>query len=233
MKKITLFLTTLFISTITNAKLLPLIDQQMEPNPKHVELFNTRNFCVLCTLNDAVLSPDTLYDPTHYNANISASYVYGTIIDRLDLTFAFLYAIKGEYFTIKNSKVQLINITYSDLPYFTFTGNEGELVNFTGSGLNYSNFRGAKIDDAIFTGTALEDTDFSDTELKRALFINTYLKNTNFTSAQLMGSDFTHASLTNVNFTGANLLNAKITEEQLTHAIVCNAILPDGSRGNC
>jgi len=233
MKKTTLFLSALLISTLANAKLPSVTDQQMEPNPKHVELFNTRNFCVLCTLNDAVLSPDTLYGASHYDANISASYVYRTVMDRLDLTFAFLYAIKGEYFTIKNSKVRLINITYSDLPYFTFINNEGELVNFTGSGLNYGNFREAKIDDAIFTGTSLEDTDFSGAELKQASFVNTRLYSTNFTGAQLIGSDFTDARLSGVNFTDANLLNAKITETQLANAIICGAVLPDGSTGSC
>ena len=204
-----------------------------QANPKHVELFNTRNFCVVCTLNGAELSPDTLYDGVHYNANLSASYVYGTTMDRLDLTFAFLYAIKGEYFTIKNSKVRLINITYSDLPYFTFIGNQGELVNFTGTGLTEGNFREAELDSPIFTETALWYTDFTRVKFKNALFINAYIREANFSEAQLMNADFTNASLIKVNFTDANLRDAKLTTEQLQDSIVCNAILPDGSRGAC
>jgi len=204
-----------------------------QANPKHVELFNTRNFCVVCTLNGAELSPDTLYDGVHYNANLSASYVYGTTMDRLDLTFAFLYAIKGEYFTIKNSKVRLINITYSDLPYFTFTNNEGNLVNFTGSGLNYGNFQGAQLDDVIFTQTSLVETDLSNTNFKRALFNGALIYDSNFTNAELTYADFTNASLKNVNFTRANLLGAKISKEQLAQANVCEAVMPDGTRGNC
>jgi uncharacterized protein YjbI with pentapeptide repeats len=202
-------------------------------DPAHVELFNARNFCVLCNFNEAVLSPDTLYGAAHSNANISGTYVYDTMMDNLDLTFAFMYAIKGERFRITNSKVKMINLTYSDLPYFTFTNNIGELVNFTGSGLDYGNFRYAQLDYPIFTGTALEATDFTGAQFKNAYFINTRMFNTNFTDAYLAGADFTDANIKGANFTRANLLDAKITEAQLANSNVCDAILPDGSRGEC
>jgi len=202
-------------------------------NPKHIELFDTRNFCVVCTFNDAILSPDTLHNRWHVNTNISASYMYGTLMDRLDLTFGFLYAIKGEHFTIQNSLVRMINLSYSDLPYFTFIGNQGELVNFTGTGLTEGNFREAELDSPIFTETALWYTDFTRVKFKNALFINAYIREANFSEAQLMNADFTNASLIKVNFTDANLRDAKLTTEQLQDSIVCNAILPDGSRGAC
>jgi len=222
------------VITTTGCSSVPCAEtDSLAANPKHVELFDHRNFCVVCTFNDAELSPDTLHNSVHYNANISASYVYGTVMDGLDLTFAFMYAIKGERFTIKNSKVHMINLTYSDLPYFTFINNQGSLVNFTGSGLNYGNFRDVELKDAIFSGTALWETNFTNAWLPQSQFINAYLNETNFTNAQLPNSDFTDATLVQVDFTNANLLGAKINEEQLADTIVCNAILPDGSRGHC
>jgi uncharacterized protein YjbI with pentapeptide repeats len=204
-----------------------------EANPKHIEIFDTRNFCVLCTFNDALLSPDTLYGPAHSNANISGSYVYRTVMDQLDLTFAFMYAVKGERFTITNSKVKMINLTYSDLPYIQFMGNDGELVNFTGSGLDYGGFRYSQLDHPIFTGTSLEETDFTGVNFKNAYFINTQIAYTNFTDANLEGADFTKARISQANFSRANLLNAKITLEQLATSNICDALLPDGSRGDC
>lgn len=217
----------LFISTLSHA------ESVIQYDPRHKEIFNSWNFCIYCNLNEAILTPSTLYSGMHRNANISASYVYDTLMDNLDLTFAFMYSIRGERFSIKNSRVEMINLSYSDLPYFTFTGNKGALVNFTGSGLNYGNFRQANLEYPIFSGTALEDTDFTGAHFTDARFNNTWIAYTNFTDAHLVGADFTDADINHANFTRANLRDAIITPEQLQTSIICDAILPDGSQGPC
>lgn len=224
---------TLFISNTLYAKNTHPSITPLNYNQKHVDLFNHRNFCVVCTFNDALLSPETLYSGHHVNTNISASYVYHTVMDKLDLTFGFLYAIKGEYFTIKNSIVKMLNITYSDLPYLTFTGNSGELVNFTGTGLTSGNFRQAELISPIFEDTALWYTDFTDVKFENANFKNTLIVEAKFIDAQLINADFSQATIQAADFSNANLLNAIISKEQLNNSIVCGTTLPDGQIGAC
>ena len=231
------------ISLFLLMPLASMAEPSINSDPRHLEIFNSWNFCIYCNLNDELLSPETLYGRYHRNANISASYVYDTTMDNLDLTFAFMYSIRGERFAIKNSEVEMINLTYSDLPYFTFTGNEGKLVNFTGSGLNYGNLTNAQLDYPIFSETSLIETNFSGAQFNHARFnrtrmtdanlSHTHLVQADFTDADLVRADFTGAVIENSNFTRADLSNAKITEQQLATSIICDAILPDGSLGEC
>lgn len=67
-----------------------------------------------------------------------------------------------------------------------------------------------------------------------AKFIHSALVNANFSYANLTDADFSNADIRGINFSGANLYGAKLTIEQLrTASSICNAILPDGSKGKC
>jgi uncharacterized protein YjbI with pentapeptide repeats len=83
---------------------------------------------------------------------------------------------------------------------------------------NYSNTNGIR---AFFSSG-------SNAKFNNAILIDAKFDG-NFTNA-----DFTGANLQGANFTSANLFGAKISEQQLKQASsVCNAILPDGVKGDC
>lgn len=73
-------------------------------------------------------------------------------------------------------------------------------------------------------GNELSEANFTDAKLAAATFRNTWLTYANFTDADVHQVDFLNA----------NLFGAKITAEQLASAqSICNAILPNGSKGKC
>ncbi len=75
---------------------------------------------------------------------------------------------------------------------------------------------------------------WSSTNFSYTNFSNATLNATKFTSADLEFSDFSNAVVISADFSQADLYGAKITSDQLaTAASVCNAILPDGSKGQC
>ena len=89
-----------------------------------------------------------------------------------------------------------------------------------------------------------QNSDFTDIVASSAVFANGDFSGTNFSNALLLdasfqGADlsrtnFTNANVKQVNFADANLSQSNITATQLADAYsVCNAILPDGSKGGC
>ena len=85
-----------------------------------------------------------------------------------------------------------------------FSNVMGTSMNYANADLSYSNFTNAKLSHA-------------------------QLESDNFT-----GVDFTGADLSTVNFTSSILYKAKISKAQLASvASLCDAILPDGSKGKC
>lgn len=90
--------------------------------------------------------------------------------------------------------------------------------------LKYSTFNNANLRNSSLFSADLDGSDF----------IKADLSNTDFYYATLTGADFTGADTTNSNFERSDLSRAIITSEQLAQArSVCDAILPDGSRGSC
>ena len=65
-------------------------------------------------------------------------------------------------------------------------------------------------------------------------FNNAVLIEAKFVGTNLTGADFTGANVRGASFRNANLYGSKITQEQLNSAAsICDAILPDGSKGSC
>lgn len=70
--------------------------------------------------------------------------------------------------------------------------------------------------------------------LFHAVLIGTNLTRANLKYAELSQADFTSAAVYGADFSYANLYKSTITPEQLAGAAsICNAILPDGSKGQC
>lgn len=112
----------------------------------------------------------------------------------------------------------------------------------------YGNHSGAYLSNANLTGLVTDPCDLSQSNfsganlsgskinanLSYANFHNAILTNAFFYNDNLEFADFTGAFMKDMNLSGADLYGAKITPTQLADVkTVCNAILPDGSRGKC
>ena len=94
----------------------------------------------------------------------------------------------------------------------------GTVINHSGANLNNAN-----LSNASFGG-----------DLSEANLENTNLSNVVFRYINLSSADLTGAALYGADLAAANLYNAKITATQLAEVYsLCNAILPDGSKGKC
>ena len=65
-------------------------------------------------------------------------------------------------------------------------------------------------------------------------FASANLQNSDFSYCNFSSADFTNAKIDGANFSHTNLYGAKINAQQIASlGDVCNAILPDGSKGQC
>ena len=93
-----------------------------------------------------------------------------------------------------------------------------------GANLSYAVFKGADMSSAV-----LNDTDMSGVDLSNAI-----LNKANLNNATLTKADFRDAVLIGASLHLANLYRSNITPEQIQQATtVCDAILPDGTKGKC
>ena len=84
------------------------------------------------------------------------------------------------------------------------------------------------------TGANLSNAKGSYINLSQTILINANLSNSYFSSANFSQADFSGAAIYQADFSYANLYKAKMTLEQLSQLkSVCNATLPDGSKGLC
>lgn len=75
---------------------------------------------------------------------------------------------------------------------------------------------------------------YNHVDLSYSNFSGAKLNSANLIDDNLTNADFTGASVIGANFTNSILYQAKISAQQLATALsVCDAILPDGSRGKC
>lgn len=87
---------------------------------------------------------------------------------------------------------------------------------------------------ANLSGANLSNAIGSYINLSQANLQNANLTNGTFSSANFSEADFTGAAVYQADFGFANLYKAKITPEQLSQVkSLCNATLPDGSKGSC
>lgn len=140
----------------------------------------------------------------------------------------------------------LVKYNPSDMKRFTETNNcPGCNLSgaYTWVDVNHqgANLINANVSDAYFLGdytqtdfTNIDGTDVHIYHASEAKFINAILIQGNFSGGNFTSADFTYANVKDANFSHANLYGAKISWEQLATArSVCEAILPDGSKGSC
>lgn len=127
------------------------------------------------------------------------------------------------------------SITYASSLQF----NQDDLQRFSTT----NSCPGCDLSNAIINGdhsqANLKDADLSNAKgsyinLAQSNLVNANLSNSNFDSANFSQADFSGAGLYQADFSFANLYKANITVEQLAELkSVCNATLPDGSKGSC
>jgi len=87
---------------------------------------------------------------------------------------------------------------------------------------------------ANLSGANLSNASGSYINLSQANLQTANLTNATFNAANFSEADFTGAGVYQADFGSANLYKAKITPEQLSQVkSLCNATLPDGSKGSC
>ena len=118
-----------------------------------------------------------------------------------------------QFDSIQLAQLEKKNIcTNCDLSYASIHMNHGKAI------LNNTNLSNIKPIDGVFNFSG-------------GSFINA-----NLTNAFLFSADFSGAVLTNAHFDGANLQQANLygaIDANLTNANICDATLPNGSKGPC
>lgn len=92
----------------------------------------------------------------------------------------------------------------------------------------------ANLSASDLTGAILSDSRWINSNLSFDNFTNAHLINVDFNGDNLEGANFTGAVIIDTDFSDSNLYEAIISPEQIASAkSVCNATLPDGSKGQC
>lgn len=119
-----------------------------------------------------------------------------------------------------------------DLSGMGLSGNHSGAI-LTKSNLTNSSVS-ANLSASDLTDAVLSDSYWQSSNLTFDNFTNAHLINVTFSRSNLEGANFTGAVIINTDFSDTNLYNAIISPEQLASAkSVCNATLPDGSKGQC
>ncbi|MFZ9036420.1 MAG: pentapeptide repeat-containing protein, partial [Francisellaceae bacterium] len=132
----------------------------------------------------------------------------------------------GRYFAMKKRKLFCARSLTSDVqPPYNLEG-----ANISGAIINMANNTGSN-----FSGVIATKTQFFHQ------IASTY-SHVDFSNAILIESDFSYANLTEARFDGANVRDANFSNANLYGATginfavvksVCDAIMPDGSKGVC
>lgn len=209
-------------------------------NPRHLEKFKLTSHCERCDLNELNLSPEVLGSSDYNDAILENSYFYGSSIEHLNMQNLKAQGLIGLGLLLHDNELSYADFSYADLPDLKVTlWNRGDYINFVG----------AAIDDANFSYTQFNAPQFIQASMSRAVLYHVQWPQANLSGARLRGADLTYARLQGANlqtanlsdallnhadFTEANLFEAQVTQEQLAKtASVCNAILPDGTLGEC
>ena len=85
-----------------------------------------------------------------------------------------------------------------------------------------------------FSGVFAVGMNYANADLSYSTFTNANLSGAQLNSDNFTSVNFTGANVSGANFTSAILYKAKISKSQLASAgTLCDAILPDGSKGKC
>lgn len=209
-------------------------------NPQHVEQFKATGQCESCDFNELNVSPAVLGMSDVRGAVLSGTYFYGSGIEDLQFSHVNAREITGLGLMLHNNELSYADFSYSDLPNLKVTmWNRGEYVQFTGSTLDEANFSYTQFNAPQLSGASMSSAVLYRVNWPQANLSGTRLRYANLTYAQLRGADLTNANLTDAllshaDLSNANLFGAQVTDEQLAKTLsVCNAILPDGSMGDC
>jgi uncharacterized protein YjbI with pentapeptide repeats len=173
------------------------------------------NSCPGCDLHSMVFrNPVYLVDDTNLRgANLSGSFLYGTMINRAFLSDANLSGSK-----MINVSLAASNFDRADMSRVNMSSNCGA-----------SDLSNAYFFDAILQGADLTGANLKGSYLTRANMQNANLTGANLTRAELYDADLTNANLYNADLTDAVLTGAKTSGATWTDGRICD----QGSTGPC
>jgi uncharacterized protein YjbI with pentapeptide repeats len=209
-------------------------------NPEQVALFKQTKICEGCDLNLLNATPHTLGQFDLANATLTGSYFYGSVFEQLDLKNLQAREINSVGFTLHDNDLSGADFSYSDIAKLKVTHwNRGDHIKFTGaflsgSDFSYTEFIAPDFFEAYLKNASLYRVIWPGANLSYAVLQAADLTYAKLQGANLEGADLSGAMTSHADLSGANLFKANLTVEQLKRMkSLCEAILPDGSLGNC